>query len=312
VVVAFVLEVANGWRKRMEQRAERFPGLIPVVKGNGYGFGRFRLASEAGAMGYDEIAVGTAHEVLSVLPFDGTVIALTPALAPELAPLDPEIVVTVGNPDDLAATGRRRVVLKVAGSMQRYGTTIDEWLVVARSLTRVYGVALHLPLDATFEQKRREIDDVAAKLPKAACLHLSHLTADEVAVVQAQWPNLHMKLRVGTALWLGDKSDLRLLADVLEVRAVRAGQRVGYRQRPIEADGSLVMVTAGTAHGVQVLPDGRSPFHFERTRLALHEPPHMHTSMLFVPSGAPCPDRGNRVEVQQPLTRVWPDRVVSL
>ena len=39
------------------------------------------------------------------------------------------------------------------------------------------------------------------------------------------------------------------------------------------------MVGAGTAHGVQPLDDGRSPFHFARQRLALLEPPHMHTSM---------------------------------
>ena len=39
------------------------PGLIPVVKGNGYGFGRERLARLALDLGADELAVGTVHEV---------------------------------------------------------------------------------------------------------------------------------------------------------------------------------------------------------------------------------------------------------
>jgi hypothetical protein len=51
-----------------------------------------------------------------------------------------------------------------------------------------------------------------------------------------------------------------------------------------------------------------SPFHFERTRLALHEPPHMHTSMCFVPAGMPRPDIGERVDVQRPLTMTTVDQ----
>jgi len=35
----------------------------------------------------------------------------------------------------------------------------------------------------------------------------------------------------------------------------------------------------------------------------------MHTSMLWVADGAPCPAIGDWVDVQQPLTRVAPDVV---
>ena len=66
-------------------------------------------------------------------------------------------------------------------------------------------------------------------------------------------------------------------------------------------DGTLVMVGAGTAHGVHPLGDGRSPFHFARRRLDLVEPPHMHTSMVFVPAGDPAPRCGDIVDVQRPL-----------
>ena len=71
-------------------------------------------------------------------------------------------------------------------------------------------------------------------------------------------------------------------------------------------DGRLVVVGAGTAHGVQPLDDGRSPFHFARQRLALLEPPHMHTSMLYVPTGDSCLGVGDVVDVQRPLISVHP------
>ena len=36
----------------------------------------------------------------------------------------------------------------------------------------------------------------------------------------------------------------------------------------------------------------------------------MHTSILFVPSGAPCPAIGDVVDVQRPLTTVSVDEVI--
>jgi hypothetical protein len=140
-------------------------------------------------------------------------------------------------------------------------------------------------------------------------LYVSHLHHVSFGGLQQRHPRVRLRHRVGTALWLGDKSHLHLGADVIEVRSVAPGEHAGYRQAPMAIAGHLVMISAGTAHGVSELPDGRSPFHFARTRLALHEAPHMHTSMAFVPAGQMCPEPGDRVDVQQPLTRVWPDRV---
>ena len=123
-------------------------------------------------------------------------------------------------------------------------------------------------------------------------------------------PTTHrFRLRLGTALWHGDKASLQLSADVLDVRPVAAGERAGYRLGEITSDGHLVIVGAGTAHGLVAFDaasaDGyapRSPFHFRRQRLVLHESPHMHTSMCFVPTGDPLPRIGDRVDVQRPLT----------
>jgi alanine racemase len=102
---------------------------------------------------------------------------------------------------------------------------------------------------------------------------------------------------------------LHLGADVLDVRPVRAGQHAGYRQGTVRCDGTIVVIAAGSAHGVQPLDDGRSPFHFARRRLALLEPPHMHTSMAVVPDGDPTPRPGDIVDVQRPLISTFVDEV---
>jgi hypothetical protein len=140
---------------------------------------------------------------------------------------------------------------------------------------------------------------------------VSHLDAVSYARVRDAVPEQRWRIRLGTVLWHGDKSFFQLAADVVQVRPVAAGQRAGYRLHEVPADGHLVMVTAGTAHGIPPPPDGRSPFHFARRRLALLEPPHMHTSMVFVPAGDPLPAVGEQVDVQLPLTRTLVDRIVE-
>ncbi|MGA0962834.1 MAG: hypothetical protein ACO3SZ_08375, partial [Ilumatobacteraceae bacterium] len=117
-------------------------------------------------------------------------------------------------------------------------------------------------------------------------------------------------LRIGSELWHGDREALHLSTDVLDVRKVVAGQLAGYRQSEVSTNGYLVMVGAGTAHGVQPLTDGRSPFHFNRERVHMFEPPHMHTTMLFLPSNAESPNVGDRLDLQRPLTQTLVDEVI--
>jgi hypothetical protein len=106
---------------------------------------------------------------------------------------------------------------------------------------------------------------------------------------------------------------VRLTADVLDTHPVRAGEPVGYRHTPVPFDGTLVAIGGGTAAGIHPLDDTyplrHSPFHFARTRLELLESPHMHTSLVVVPAGAPCPAVGDRVDVQRPLTSTFVDEV---
>jgi hypothetical protein len=69
------------------------------------------------------------------------------------------------------------------------------------------------------------------------------------------------------------------------------------------------MIGAGSANGLALLPGDLSPFHFAQRRLAMIEPPHMHTSMAFVPDGEPCPEVGDWVDLQRPLTMTTIDEL---
>jgi alanine racemase len=294
-------------------------GLVPVVKGNGYGFGRAALASfAANHLGAPEIAVGTVHELRDV-PSPQRRLVLTPASAREVALTGPDDVLTVGHPRHVEALTTRRgpdaVMVKLASSMQRYGAgpadltdLLDAVAAVGRT---VHGLAIHPPLVGTVADHVREIEDWLPRLPEGASVYVSHLDGTTFGALRARHPHRAWHLRLGTALWHGDKAFVHLTADVVQVRTLRAGDAAGYRGGPMPSGGSLVMVSAGTAHGIAPLPDGRSPFHFARRRLALLEPPHMHTSMLVVPAAEPCPEPGDLVDVQRPLTHVVPDTYVG-
>jgi len=138
---------------------------------------------------------------------------------------------------------------------------------------------------------------------------VSHLGLDGYEALVDAWPDRRFRIRRGSALWHGDKSALHLGADVLEVRRVRAGTAAGYRQGTVPGDGWLVVIGAGTANGVGLLADGRSPFHHDRHRLRLLEPPHMHVSMAFVPAGEIGPDVGDAVDVRWPLISTTVDEI---
>ena len=289
------------WRAHVARLAGAVDGLVPVVKGNGYGFGRVRLAQLAAEF-CDTVAVGTIHE-LDGLPDGLHPVVLTPTLAapPSIAP-----ILTVGNQQhvDALADWGGRVVVKLESSMHRYGGDGDLVDAARRSGLDVVGVSIHPPTAGTLQEHADEVAGTIQAIDPDLPVWVSHLDP----VTYASLPTTHTyRLRLGTSLWHGDKSLLHLSADVLDVRPIRAGVTAGYHQQPVNADGHLVMIGAGTANGVTPLPDGRSPFHFDRTRLELHEAPHMHTSMALVAAGQQVPDIGSRVDVQRPLTMTTVD-----
>lgn len=294
------------WRSHVARIANAVDGLVPVVKGNGYGFGRIALARLAAEFA-DTVAVGTIHE-LEGLPAELTTVVLTPTLTP---PDTGTPILTVGSADHVAALARwqGRVVVKLASSMHRYGRGTELIDVARRAGLEVVGVSIHPPLAGTMDDHRREVTRRITEIDPTVPVWISHLDHASAAML----PMSHTyRLRLGTGLWHGDKTFLHLDADVLDVRPIDAGTPAGYRLAPAASDGHLVMIGAGTANGVAPLPDGRSPFHFQRRRLVLHEPPHMHTSMVLAPTGEPVPEVGDRVDLQRPLTTTTVDEFVWL
>lgn len=312
--MTLVLEVDRSrWESHLAATVAQVHRLVPVVKGNGYGLGRDWLAARAAALA-PALAVGTIHEVTSV-PLGRTAIVLTPAL--DLDPLDErsvdldDVILTIGSLAHLTALGSRarRVMVKVRSSMHRYGidpTHLASLIDATRSAGHtVEGVSIHLPLHGDPAEASRLVDAIDPSL----AIHISHLAIEHFDALATSHPRHSMRLRLGTALWHGDKAAMTLRADVLDTERITTGTAVGYRAIPTPHDGTLVMIGCGSSHGVNPLPDGRSPFHFGRQRIDLVEAPHMHTSMGLTGPDQPTPSIGDRVDVQRPLTQTSPDSV---
>jgi alanine racemase len=349
--MALTLSVdGDRWRAHLRGVLDAQPDLVPVAKGNGYGFTLGRLARKAGWLGVDTMAVGTYEELPEVVDrYDGSLLVLTPwrpfGAAADLDPaLAHRVVHTVSRVADLAdLLGRQpdaRFVLERSTSMLRHGLTARElWstaeVVRANPKARVAGVAMHLPLanGAHLSEVHRLMTEVVATELPLDTVWVSHLSAAELAALRAAYPDFTFRPRVGTDLWLGDRGALRVTATVLDVHAVERGDSFGYRHRTAPKAGHVLVVSGGTAHGIGLeapLGDAslrgraatlarggldaagfvRSPFSIDGKQRLFAEPPHMQASMLFVPHGARVPAVGDEVDVRVRYTATAFDRVV--
>ncbi|HIT75622.1 MAG TPA: alanine racemase, partial [Candidatus Avipropionibacterium avicola] len=140
---------AAAWRQHQQTVADATPGLVPVAKGNGYGFGLPRLAEEAELLGADTIAVGVPDEVSAVRErFSGDIVVLNPWRDGDPGSArtveDERVIPTVSRADDLAALGAggtpTRVLVEVMTSMRRHG-------IASGDLRMVADLADHLDFD---------------------------------------------------------------------------------------------------------------------------------------------------------------------
>lgn len=331
------------WRDHQARTVAANPGLVPVVKGNGYGFGPDVLLAETvrlnGATGLDTIAVGTYAEAPRALDaFPGDVLVMEPyrpVLHGELDVLSsPSLVHTITyrpDLDDLAArTGRPRFVVEGLTSMNRHGVPAD-WMdqaLAGLDHADLLGLSLHLPLgEGHLQEVSRWVDRFA--VPR---WYVSHLSPAEQAALRAAYPEVEVRPRIGTELWLGDPGATAVRAHVLDVRQVATGDRAGYRQRRLHA-GHLVVVSGGTSHGVAmespspasswrqraiVLAEGaleasgrvRSPFRVGGRSALFVEPPHMQVSLVALPEGVSPPEVGEEIDVRVRATTLSADAVV--
>ena len=267
--VSLRLEV-DRWRRHLATVTEATPGIVPVAKGNGYGFGLPRLADEAQRLGAEAIAVGLPSEVAQVRDrFAGDVVIMMPwrpddEVARALLS-DQRVITTVSRLEDLAAVGALaaelerppRVLVEVLTSMQRHGIRVGDLAAVGDHLGTIafQGWTIHLPLLDQGRYLEAERLSRAALAVAPGTLWLSHLPAVDATTLARQLGGaghdpVPLRLRVGTRLWLGDAGSLTTLATVLDVHPVRRGDRAGYRQRPVGRDGWLVIMAGGTAHGI--------------------------------------------------------------
>lgn len=338
------------WDAHLSKVNAEVPGLVPVVKGNGYGLGLERAVDEALKLGPDTLAVGTFAEARR-LPERAEGYSKVVVLTPHL-PGDPteglpialfgRVVHTVASAGATADLAGKRVVIECRTSLRRHGVTPEELDGLGAALADVHleGFALHLPMNrprgahpvaevATWVERLK-----AAKLPTGT-VYVSHLSGPEVAGLGKQFPETTFRARVGTNLWLGDRGALAPKARVLDVERLARGDRYGYRQRKAPRDGHLVVVSGGTAHGVglaapkpvagaitraKVAAEGAlatfnrtlSPFSWAGKQRWFAEPPHMQVSLLWLPAGVEPPAVGADLDVEVRMTTTTFDEIVEV
>jgi alanine racemase len=337
------------WRTHLAGVLARYPGIVPVIKGNGYGVGLARLAQEAERLGTDTVAVGSIDEVATVAAgFGGRIVVLQPhhpaVPEPPLAePVSGRVVRVVATSEaavKVAGSGTP-VILEAMTSLRRHGLEPDE-LVTARTALADHefaGFAMHLPLGGgRARDAAEEVGERLDRLREAGLLPadvwVSHVSADGLDALRDAHPDARLRPRIGTQLWLGDPDAMTVTSTVCDVHRVRRGERYGYRGRRAPWDGTLVVLAGGTAHGLGLqapryvrglrarialgaefglaeLNWARGPFTIGKRRPMLAEPPHMQVSLVLLPAGVEPPAIGSEVPVQVRKTTARPDRVVD-
>lgn len=359
-------------RDAIEQHAGT--SLVPVVKGNGYGLGQSVATRAAQAIGAQVIATGTVFEVDDVLASGlGEVIVLEPFDPRDLAAARAwdrvrdrwdarRVIRTIATLAGVRAMvdgpAGQRIVLEGRTSMHRFGFSPDEllWILaepdIRQAITtgqvEILGLSIHLPLaqprgDTTSKLTPRAQEalqwcglwEAQDALPAPARqVWLSHVSDAELQAIRSVTP-LPLRVRVGTRLWLGDRAALSARGSVLAVHPLPSGTRVGYRQRSGPRDGTLVVVSGGTAHGIGLSAPspaasirqrattagigaldaaGRalSPFTWQGRQRWFAEPPHQHHSMVWLPRGCVIPSVGDELVADVRFTTARFDAVLGI
>lgn len=264
----------QAWLDHVRTTAGEHGAALPVVKGNGYGFGRPILLQQAGTIS-DHVAVGTVFEAIDV-PTTLTPVVLTPVGDSIPNTLSPHAILTVGSHEHIATLNkhgwRGNVVVKLQSTMQRFGAPATELATIehacAQASLNIVGWSIHPPLSPSGEDRSGEVSCWMELLHDSLPIFVSHLTGAQMSTLRTQFPQRQFVSRIGTTLWLGDKSMTRLSTEVLDLHRVEGGT-AGYRSAPLNGNGHIVVVGAGTAHGVYEIPQVGSPFHFAQQRLQL-------------------------------------------
>lgn len=320
----------------------------------------------------DEVAEYGTHDIIVLEPFEPRDAFAAEAwwrLGQQLH--SGRVIRTVASREALLALGSGpgsvRVLLEAHTSMHRFGFDEAELLRIladpevrrafAMGRVLVEGLTLHLPLAQPADEV--EVRGVSLGSPRVRevvrwaglwqaetavwsghnspshNVWVSHLDDDELAAVVASVDDIVLRPRIGTRLWLGSRSSLHAAGSVLAVHPLPAGAHVGYRQRTGPKDGTLVVVSGGTSHGIglsaptpaanvrqRVVTAGTgaldaagralSPFRWDGKQRWFAEPPHQHVSLLWLPKGCVIPAVGDQVPADVRFTTSRFDAVLGL
>ena len=134
--------------------------LVPVVKGNGYGFGRQELAGEASRLGCNRIAIGTVWELGQTLnDFAGEILVLEPFNSSDESAISQwrqhlehsadRIIVMVSDSNlaTVRSAGAKNIYLEGKTSLSRFGILhFDMQSLPNFDGLKVLGLSLHLPI----------------------------------------------------------------------------------------------------------------------------------------------------------------------
>lgn len=219
----------------MNSHATAGSELVPVIKGNGYGFGRRLLADEASRLGCNRIAIGTVWELGQALAdFSGQILVLEPFNSNDISAVaqwrthlehnSDRVIVTVSNVD-LAAVrseGAKNVYLEGKTSLSRFGILHHDMQSITNfSDLNVLGISLHLPIvqsaskvdatteissafnGATLSQTMTETwnwivlyQELSTKYSLPKHLSLSHITEDQVKSLKKMMQSYNFDLSI--------------------------------------------------------------------------------------------------------------------
>ena len=328
------------WRAHLATvLAESDAQIVPVIKGNGYGFGKKVLAKEAKDLNLPVVAVATvaeAQEIETVFP--GEILLLSPS-----ASSDSERVIHTISPHSSVFSEKlpKKFVIELLSPIHRHGFALSDLGNALEKYSKggkCEGIAIHLPID----QKSSAADWIDKSLQSIAergidtsefnnSVWVSHISENDLAKLKLKWPQIVWKIRIGTKLWLGDRTSLKAKAQVLDLHAIEKPTSVGYRQYRI-GRGWLVIASGGTSHGVglEIATPKRdflsqakaliksvlnlfgwnpSPFSWNGKKLEFAEAPHMHLSLLTF-KGKNAPKVGSELDVDVRFTTTTFDQVV--
>jgi hypothetical protein len=328
------------WRAHLATvLAESDAQIVPVIKGNGYGFGKKVLAKEAKDLNLPVVAVATvaeANEIETVFP--GEILLLSPS-----ASSDSERVIHTISPHSSVFSEKlpKKFVIELLSPIHRHGFALSDLGNALEKYSKggkCEGIAIHLPIDqksSASEWIDKSLQSIAERGIDTSefnnSVWVSHISENDLAKLKLKWPQIVWKIRIGTKLWLGDRTSLKAKAQVLDLHAIEKPTSVGYRQYRV-GRGWLVIASGGTSHGVglEIATPKRdflsqvkaltksflnlfgwnpSPFSWNGKKLEFAEAPHMHLSLLTF-KGKNAPKVGSELDVDVRFTTTAFDQVV--